>query len=49
MVTLLLSKFKSTEGNGGGGAGVSEWERSWIERIGGGIIEAEIYKKIDPN
>ena len=41
MVTLLLSKFKSTEGKGGGGAGVSECERSCMER-GGGIMEAEI-------
>lgn len=44
VVTLLLSKFKSTEGKGGGGAGVSEWERSCMER-GGGIMEALVVEK----
>lgn len=34
VVTLLLSSERSTEGSGGGGAGVSEWERSCIARVG---------------
>lgn len=34
VVTLLLSSERSTEGSGGGGAGVSEWERSCIPRVG---------------
>lgn len=34
VVTLLLSRERSTEGRGGGGAGVSECDRSCIAREG---------------